>query len=230
MGAGDGKGFAQAIAQHGARRDVRPDPADRQAHQRGQAGEGRKERHLVPDVAPDVLADPVIDAGRSQGGGQAPTRFDFSVKLAEDEARHGAGVADHARLGDHGGDVRDTADDLLSPEHAGEHARAVDPVLQRDHPRTRPEQGLERCGGGLGVVELDREDHQIDRADRGRVAARLRRPDQDVAERAAQRQPVLPERREMRAPREEGDVLPGSSEAAADVAADPARSHDRDAQ
>ena len=96
--------------------------------------------------------------------------------------------------------------------------------------RSRPEQRLERCGGGLGVVELDREDHQIDRADRGWVVARLRRPDQDVAERAAQRQPVLPDGREMAAARDEGDVLPGSSEAAAHVAADPARSHDRDAQ
>jgi hypothetical protein len=77
---------------------------------------------------------------------------------------------------------------------------------------------------------LTAKNHEVDRADRGRVVARLRRPDQDAAERAAQRQPVLPDGREMVAARDEGDVLSGSSEAAADVAADPARSHDRDAQ
>jgi hypothetical protein len=94
-------------------------------------------------------------------------------------------VADHAGLFDHGGDLRHAADDMTPPEHAGQELGAVHAVLQRHHAGVRSDERSGRCCGRLGVVELDREDHEVDRADRGGVVVRLRRPDQDVAERAA---------------------------------------------
>jgi hypothetical protein len=153
-----------------------------------------------------------------------------AVQLAEDERRHGPGVADDAGLGHHRGDLRDAADHVVGAEHARQDLGGIDPVLKGDHAGLRPEQRSDRGRGNLGIVELDREDHEIDRPDASRVVGCLGRSNGDVAARAADPEAMLRNRPEMGAPRDERDVLAGRGEAAADVGADPAAAHDRDAQ
>jgi hypothetical protein len=116
----------------------------------------------------------------------------------------------------------------LAPQRRGQDAHAVDPVLHGDDPGRGTDQRPGGCRRLLGVVELDREDHQIDRADGGRIVGRLRRLHGGVAECALDPEPLAPQGREVRAAGDEGNVLAAGREPAADIAADPAAAHDRD--
>ena len=82
---------------------------------------------------------------------------------------------------------------------------------------------------GLGVPELDPDEDEVDRPEARRVVGRPHGIEVDVAELAADHQPPLAHRREVGAAGDEGDLAAALGEPRAEVAADPARAHHRDA-
>src|SRR5207245_6358257 len=105
----------------------------------------------------------------------------------------------------------------------------VDAVLQRDNCGPRPDDRAQPLPDAFDVPQFDAEQHQIDGADFGEVIRRLRRADVDLAAVPHDAQPVLADRREMRATRDKDDVRPGRRERRAIRSADPARADHRDA-
>ena len=93
---------------------------------------------------------------------------------------------------------------------------------------SRPIIGPMRLRGGLHVVELRRQEHDVDGADRGRIVGGGGGRDQQVPERAPDREPVRADRRQVRAARDEGHLGAGRRQPRAEVAADGAGPHDRD--
>ncbi|MCH7929292.1 MAG: hypothetical protein IIA01_02165 [Proteobacteria bacterium] len=106
------------------------------------------------------------------------------VELADGEPGDGVAVADHAGPLDHRRDVGDAAHEALGRDEWGEPLARVDPVLERDHRGLRPDQRGDGARGGLGVVDLDREQHEVGGPERRRVVARRHRINRRVAERA----------------------------------------------
>ena len=70
--------------------------------------------------------------------------------------------------------------------------------------------------------------HDVDRADRGGIAFRLHAREMEVALRAGDAKAARAHRLEVRAAREKGDVGAGRGQPSAEIAADAARSDDRD--
>ena len=147
--------------------------------------------------------------------------------------RHGAGVADEAGLGDHRGDGRDAADHVPVAQHADQAGLGVDAVLQGDHAGGpgRPVGLQERGAGGAGalhVPQLGGEEHDVDRSDLGRIVGGVGGRDLNVAVGAGDAEPLFPDRLQVSAAGDEGDIAAGGGEPGAEIAADPARAHHRD--
>ena len=87
-----------------------------------------------------------------------------AVERTDAQPRHRSDMAHDARRRDRGGDVRDAPDDAIGAEHARQHARRIDAVLERDRRRRRC-----RSSGRIGfrrrfdVPQLDAEHHRVDR-------------------------------------------------------------------
>ena len=89
------------------------------------------------------------------------------------------------------------------------------------------DQGPKLRGGVLGIPQLDGEQHEIDRGDAGRIVGRIDVVEMEVAVDARDLQSVVADGLEMRATREEHDVVPRGGEPRAEIAADGSRRHDR---
>ena len=70
-----------------------------------------------------------------------------------------------------------------------------------------PTSGLGQFGRGLGVPELDREQHDVDRADLFRIGRGVDLRQMQVAVHAFDLEPVLAQRVEVGAARDEGHVM-----------------------
>ncbi len=79
----------------------------------------------------------------------------------------------------------------------------------------------------LGVVKLGGKEHDIHGADLGGIVGSLGRVYADIAERALHPQSVATDCFQVRAARDEGDVVPRCREPGAEIAADTATAHDR---
>ena len=90
-----------------------------------------------------------------------------------------------------------------------------------------PISGRACVGRLLGVPQLDREQHDVDRADRGRIVGDIRLRQMQVAVHAFDLQPVLRDGVAMGAARDEEHVVPGRRHARAEITADRARRHRR---
>ena len=91
-----------------------------------------------------------------------------AVDLAEDQVIHRR-VANHARLGDDRRHVADAAAGVGRADRACQRVDALDAVLKRKHHRVGTDERRERGQRALGVVELHREEHDVDGTDRRRV-------------------------------------------------------------
>ena len=138
----------------------------------------------------------------------APRWLDAAVQLAEHQAHEGAGLADHAGLGDGGADLRHAAHHRLLAEDRDQPLAGVDAVLQRDDRRVGPHQRADGGARAFHVPQLDAEQHDIDRADAGRVVGGLDGADMHVPARAQHSEPTRPHRRQMRAARNEAHIGP----------------------
>lgn len=104
----------------------------------------------------------------------------------------------------------------------------VHAVLQGDCGRVGADQRLDEVCGALGVVLLDREDDDVDRADACRIVGRGDRLQMQITVAAFQRQTVRSQRRQMLAAGDEMHVFAGRGQTRAKIAADAACRHDRD--
>jgi len=125
-------------------------------------------------------------------------------------------------------DVRRAAQDAVPADDRSDPLLVVDTVLQRQDRGPLPEQRRQPAGGRIGVVGLHEEEDEIDRTDRRRVVRRLDAAGGPLALGRHDRQAPLPDRVEMRAPRDQVDVGAAVLQPRAKVAADRAGAHDRD--
>src|SRR5262249_36931904 len=106
---------------------------------------------------------------------------------------------------------------------------ALDAVLKRDDGGAFVDERPDRRSRAFGVPQLHREEHSIDRPERAGVLSERWLRDPDVAVCALDDQPALAHRSEMPAAGYERHVVPALGELRAEIAADAARCHYRDA-
>src|SRR5207247_10324111 len=82
----------------------------------------------------------------------------------ETQPRHLPGLDDRARLGDAAGDIGRAAHDALAPEDGADALDRLDAVLEWNDEGIAADDGTQLRGGALGVPELHREHHEVDRA------------------------------------------------------------------
>ena len=87
-----------------------------------------------------------------------------NVMLGQPAAMH-----DHTRLGDPSKNESSPAHHVVFPDRAGEFLLIFDAVLQRHHRRILTHQWPQPGRGGVGIEGLDAEQHNVARANLGRV-------------------------------------------------------------
>ena len=137
-------------------------------------------------------------------------------------------MPDDAGLGDHRRDPHRSACGVLSADSARDDVDAVDPVLKRDDDRVRSEERREESGRRLGVVELDGEEHDVDRTHRTRIAGGVHARHVEIAADAVNREAARAQSLEMCAAGDERHVGPRRREPSAEISTDAARAQYRD--
>src|SRR3989449_6185581 len=137
------------------------------------------------------------------------------------------GLDDHARLGDAAGDIGRAAHDALAPEDGADALDRLDAVLEWNHEGIGAAAGTQLRGGALGVPELHREHHDVDRAGVGGLLDGLHFQLR-IPERALQREAIALQRLQMPPAGDERDRVPRLLQARAKVAAYAAGAHDGD--
>src|SRR5262245_4773744 len=117
---------------------------------------------------------------------------------------------------------------MLGPERAAEDVDALDAVLQRHDERAGSDERRKLADGRFGLIQLDGEEHDVDRPDRRRVVGGVDARRVDGAKRTLNADAAFANRREMGAAGDERDVAAGRSEAAAKIPADASRAENRD--
>src|SRR5579885_534384 len=217
---GDRRAFAEQLAGQRGAVVGRGDLADIAAHQAVHPGHRRDHDELFPHVAHHVVAAGRIHFGTGELVGDRPhPAADPAAALAEGDAREAVVVADAAVRRQHRPDIGDAAEHRLGAEGALQPVEMNQAVEQRQDCRRRPDRRADRGDRRVEVVMLGGQQHEV-------VAAveRIRRHCLDrhgeVAERAGDGEPALPQHRRARRPHEKGDVAPRLRQAAAKIAAD----------
>src|SRR6187402_2409638 len=118
-------------------------------------------------------------------------------------------MADDARRRDDGADVSGAADDMVAADRRSHPVDAFNAVLNRNDDGGWTKERAKLLNRGIDVVELDREEDEIDRADRGRVVGRLHARQGQIVAKALDPEPVGAQGGEVRATRDEVDVGAG---------------------
>jgi len=127
-------------------------------------------------------------------------------------------VLDHARAHQLGVDHDHAAHGVVLAVEARHDGRRVDAVLETHNGGVGAEQGPERLHRHLDVVELDPQQHDVDRAYGGGVVGGRGGGDVHVAERARHPQARRPDGGQVRAARDEGDAGASRPQAGAEIA------------
>ena len=151
-------------------------------------------------------------------------RREARIERADREARHRAGVRDHARRADRRRDVRDAAQHLVVARgRALQDRRAVDAVLERDRRRRRRRAAARAPAPSARRPRASRRTSPRRPGRPARIALDgTRRRDGEVASRAFDRRPCRRHRVEVPAARDERDVVARLREPAAEVSTDAA--------
>ena len=140
-------------------------------------------------------------------------------------ARELAGVLDHARGRDGGGDIGGAANDAFRAQHAGKPLDTVDAVLKCNEAAVRPEQRARGCCRRFGIPQLDREQHDVDWPDLGRIIGDVRLRQMQIAVHALDHEAVFLDRVAMSAACDEEDIVARRRHARAEISADRTRCH-----
>jgi len=163
-------------------------------------------------------------------GGEAPGPVARGpAALAERDPGFGTGANDDSGAGEMERGVDRAREHRRGPavERGRESLRAVEAVLDREHHGVGPDQRGDRAGAGLGVVRLDAEQQEIDRLEAPDVRHRGDGEGQ-LSVRSADGEAASLQRLQVRAPRDEHDLVPGLGQDRPVVAADAARAEHRD--
>jgi hypothetical protein len=124
-----------------------------------------------------------------------------------------------------GRDVDCASDELFRRNEAREDVETVDAILERQHAGVRTDQGRKGRRGRLAVVQFDREQHEVHRADLHRIGRRWYARQVQVTKRALQAQTIATQGLEVGTAGHEGHVLASGGQPPAQVPADPAGAH-----
>ena len=164
FGAANRHDLAHQTVKEGARIRVLKDRPERLAGRCGRAGQSDQEDEFLPALAVDRVRQRDVDPRRLGGVGEGlEPRIGLPVDTPADHARERAGVSDDPRRGQHRSDIGAAGDHSIRAEDRRKPLRAVDTILQCDHTGVRPEQRESLLGRLLGIPQLDREQHDIDR-------------------------------------------------------------------
>jgi len=192
-------------------------------------GKGQPANSVFIDAVYD-RKNRIVDLGVVVLGGPANDNLDaIDLVAATGGDSDGDGIddaVDFDRDDDGVGNGSDNCPDAANPSQSNNDANATFPWI---HDGVGPEERRKHLRGRLDVVQLDREQHDVDDADLVRIAERADARNVDVALRADDAQPAGAERVEVRATREERHVRPRRCEPSAKIAADAAAAYDRDA-
>src|SRR4051812_32029359 len=111
------------------------------------------------------------------------------------------------------------ANNLRKRDKTREGIDAVDAVLKGHDASVRPDQGKNGLRGLVAVIDLDRENHDIDRPNFGRSVGSGEARQIDIAESTRHPQAAASHHVEMSAAGNESDILTGLGEARAYIAA-----------
>jgi hypothetical protein len=183
----------------------------------------------TPVTPNDVGGQFGFDAAGKAGGQQGlAARRTRTVELAEQQPLHRPGLADHPGRCDRRRDIADTAHQLARIERGAQVLVLQHPVLERDDGRVRPHQRADLRDRLLGVPQLHAQHDDVGDADLRRVVGGM-----DLRHvqrlRAFDVQAVPAHGLQVPAARDEMHVGAALHQAGAEVAAQPARTHDRDA-
>ena len=204
------------------------DDADRLARHGGGSADRADQEVFLPERAANGLGELDRDLGARERVTQPLGPLaDASVQLAEDDAARGV-VPDHAGRLDRREHLRDSAHRPPGAEPGIDLVLVVHAVLEREHGRVGAQDRPETRGGVVRVERFDAEEHGVRPVDAlepldgpgpyDRVAL-ARRPDGEAG-------PL--DRVQVRAARDEGDLLAGALELRAEVPADPTGPHHHD--
>ena len=201
---------------------------DGRARERRDATDAGDEEEFRPQHALDARRDLVRDAACFECAGdplhpigQGPGGF------AEDDLAFAAGANDDARTGELERDVDRAGEHRPGAGDTGDRCDVVDTVLQGHHRRVSGHQWLQRLGRRLRVVRLHAEEDEIDGPDARGVSGRCD-ADCGLPVRGSHGEATSLHRLEVRATRDERDVVPGFREKRPVVPADPAGSEHGD--
>ncbi len=185
---------------------------------------------LLPDRHPAVLDGLGLNVGARQGvADRADARAQSRQRtkhFPEDDAPVRARLLDEAGRRERRRDVGDATDDRRFPELRRQLGGAIHAVLQRQNRCVGADHRRDARQRRRVVVRLDRDNHHVDRTDPARIFFGAG-PHREVTEhRAADLEAALPHRRQMRAARDERDVMTGAGELRAVIAADGTRTED----
>ena len=181
------------------------DHADRRARDGADAADRHDEQELLPERDFDVGRDLGRDSRAFERRPQplATIRADTvrRAELPDPDEVHGSHAADRPRRLDERHRAAQAADHALGSENAGQGARRLDAVLERDHERLRAEKRADRARRRLHLPGLHADEHRVDRRHRERIVGRVVAVERDrpLSVRQPEAQPVAAHRLEVRA-------------------------------
>ena len=228
--AADGHDLTRQIDQKRSRERVAANRPDGPAHGGGRPGHGDEDDVFLPDRAPDVVADLGIDAAllASSMKGLDPLRA-AAVIFSEHQPLQRAALRDHAGTADAGPDISHAAEQRLIAEDRPQHVVLGHAILKRDDAGLGRHDRNERACRALGIPQLDAEHHHVDRTDALGLGGDIDLRHVDSLRPAFDGETVLTHGGEMRTACDEMNVGSALHQPRAEIPADPAGPHDRNA-
>ena len=148
--------------------------ADRLARQRHHAGVGGEQHELHPEVGEDLIAQGASKPAFWHSARKSPPRWLRWPSSSPNIMRMKVPTwRDHAGRGDRGRDLRHAAHHGALAEDRISRSRASMPFCSGMTAVLGPDQRLDALAGAFDVPQLDAEQHEIDRADRGGIVGGL---------------------------------------------------------
>src|SRR5216684_4215707 len=208
--------------------EAREERANARARERRHTPDAGNEEELLPQHAIDVGRDLVRNAALLECAGDPLDPLGQGpAELAEDDVAFAAGAKDQPGAGELERDVDHADEHRPGANDGADRLDVLDTVLEGDHRRVPGHQRDQRLSRGLRVVRLHAEDDEIDGSHGLRVGDR-RDAHHGLALRGSHREAASLHGLQVRATRDERDVVPRFREKRAVISADPARSEHGD--
>ena len=201
--------------------------AHRAARQRAEPGPGAHREELLPQLGADVGARLGLRPRLLKRSAQRlDPRREAATELADLDVGAGIEVTDDARRLDQTEDLGQAAQHVLGADDRGERVGCLDAVEERHDQGVGLEHRLHGARRVRHLPGLHGDDDDVDRSDRFGIAGRGDLLQMQVAERAEYLEAVLTHRLELRAARDERDLVASLGQARTVIPAEPACADD----